>query len=278
MTAGELALIVALCGVFGLLIGSFLNVVIYRVPAGISIVSPPSACPKCGRHIRGFDNVPLLSWLLLRGRCRDCGEPISARYPAVELGTGLLFAFAAWESLSGSVVPTPPTVLSATPVVLAFLYLAAISIVLTLIDIDVKKLPNSIVLPSYLVAGVLFTLDSILTDNYGALLRAGIGGAAMFLFYFLLAVIRPGGMGFGDVKLAGVLGIYLGWLGWGNLVVGAFAAFLLGGLFSIVLLIVRRTGRKTRVPFGPWMLLGTWVGVVFGAIISAGYLAAVGLS
>jgi leader peptidase (prepilin peptidase)/N-methyltransferase len=278
MTPGELTIIVVLCGLFGVVIGSFLNVVVYRVPAGISIVSPPSACPKCGRHIRGFDNVPLVSWLVLRGRCRDCGEPISARYPAVELGTGLLFAVVAWQALSGLVVSGPATIAVATPAVVAFLYLAAISVVLTLIDLDVRRLPNTIVLPSYGVAVVLFLLESILTGDFGSLARAGIGMAALFLFYFLLAIIYPGGMGFGDVKLAGVLGIYLGWLGWGNLIVGAFAAFLLGGLFSIGLIIFGRAGRKSKVPFGPWMFLGAWVGILFGTNISAGYLAIIGLS
>jgi leader peptidase (prepilin peptidase)/N-methyltransferase len=278
MTPAELTVIVVVCGLFGVVIGSFLNVVVYRVPAGISIVSPPSACPKCGRHIRSFDNVPLISWLVLRGRCRDCGEPISARYPAVELGTGLLFAVVAWQSLSARVVTDPSTIAVATPVVIAFLYLAAISVVLTLIDIDVHKLPNAIVLPSYGVAAVLLLLESVLSNDYGDLLRAGIGMAALFLFYFLLAFVYPGGMGFGDVKLAGVLGIYLGWLGWGNLIVGAFAAFLLGGLFSIGLIIFRRAGRKSKVPFGPWMFLGAWIGILFGTNITAGYLAIFGLS
>jgi leader peptidase (prepilin peptidase)/N-methyltransferase len=252
--------------------------VVYRVPAGASIVSPASACPKCGRHIRGFDNVPLLSWLVLRGHCRDCGEPISARYPAVELGTGLFFAVVAWQALSGLVVTGPSTFVVATPAFVAFLYLAAISVVLALIDIDVRKLPNAIVLPSYVVAAVLFLIESIISDEYGALIRAGVGMAALFLFYFALAFAIPGGMGFGDVKLAGLLGIYLGWLGWGNLIVGAFAAFLFGGLFSIGLLIFRKAGRKSKIPFGPWMLLGAWIGILFGTNISAGYLALFGLS
>ncbi len=278
MTPVELTFAVVACGLFGVVIGSFLNVVVYRVPAGMSIVSPPSACPKCGRHIRGFDNVPLISWLLLRGRCRDCGEPISARYPAVELGTGLLFAVVAWQALSGLVVTEPSSIAIATPVVIAFLYLAAISVVLTLIDIDVHRLPNSIVLPSYGVAVVLLLLESILTGDFGSLARAGIGMAALFLFYLLLAVVYPGGMGFGDVKLAGVLGLYLGWMGWGNLIVGAFAAFLLGGLFSLGLVIFRKAGGRSKVPFGPWMFLGAWVGIIFGTNITAGYLAILGLS
>lgn len=268
----------AATGVIGLLIGSFLNVVVYRVPNGMSVVSPPSACPNCGRHIRGFDNVPVLSWLVLRGKCRDCREPISWRYPAVELGTAVLFLAAAWRFLPGMLANDGSKLLVSLPELVAYLFLAAISIALALIDIDVRRLPNTIVLPALVVAVVLIGLTAILTGDYGSLLRAGIGMAAMFLFYLLLAVIYPGGMGFGDVKLAAVLGLYLGWLGWGELIVGAFAAFLLGGLFAIGLMILRKAGRKSGIPFGPWMLGGAWISILFGHSISAGYLAILGLS
>jgi leader peptidase (prepilin peptidase)/N-methyltransferase len=271
----EFAVIAAITvGVLGLAIGSFLNVVVYRVPAGMSVVSPSSACPKCGRPIRGFDNVPVLSWLVLRGRCRDCSDSISARYPAVELGTGLFFVVVVWRFLAGASTPLPVAI----PGVLAFIYLAAVSVVLALIDLDVRRLPNTIVLPSYVVGAVLLTLQAILSGDYSGLIRAGIGMAALFGFYLLLALAYPRGMGFGDVKLAGLLGLYLGWLGWGDLVVGAFAAFLLGGLFSVGLMIFRKAGRKTAIPFGPWMLLGAWIAILFGNNITTGYLALFGLS
>jgi leader peptidase (prepilin peptidase)/N-methyltransferase len=157
-------------------------------------------------------------------------------------------------------------------VVVAFLYLAAISIVLTLIDLDTKRLPNSIVLPSYLVGGLLLTVASWLTGDWQALLRAGIGMVALYTFYFLLRLVRPGGMGGGDVKLAGVLGLYLGWVGWGALAVGAFAAFLIGGIWGIGLIIAGRAGRKTAIPFGPWMILGAWVGVFAGNAVGRWYV------
>jgi leader peptidase (prepilin peptidase)/N-methyltransferase len=270
----EFAVIAAITvGVLGLAIGSFLNVVAYRVPAGMSVVSPPSACPKCGRPIRGFDNVPVLSWLVLRGRCRDCSDSISARYPAVELGTGLFFVVVVWRFLAGTSMAVPVAI----PGVLAFIYLAAVSVVLALIDLDVRRLPNTIVLPSYAVGAVLLSLQAILSGDYSGLIRAGIGMAALFAFYLLLALVYPRGMGFGDVKLAGLLGLYLGWLGWGDLVVGAFAAFLLGGLFSVGLMIFRKAGRKTAIPFGPWMLLGAWIAILFGNNITTGYLALFGL-
>ena len=128
-------------------------------------------------------------------------------------------------------------------------------------------------LPSYFVGGLLLALSSILSGDFPALVRAVIGGAALFVAYAGMAFAYPGGMGFGDVKLAGVLGIYLAWLGWSELIVGAFAAFVLGGLYSIGLLILRRAGAKTGIPFGPWMLGGAWVAILVGPQIAAGYIA-----
>lgn len=242
----------------GLLVGSFLNVVVWRVPRGESVVHPPSACPSCGHVVRPRDNVPVLSWLLLRGRCRDCRAPISARYPAVEAGTAVLFALVA-----GHVQPW------AVP---AFAYLAAIGVALALIDLDTHRLPNAIVLPSYVVLPVLLALASWGSGDWPALLRAVIGGVALWTGYFALCLAYPSGMGFGDVKLAGLLGGALAWLGWGEFAVGAFAAFVLGGVFSVVLLLLGRARRGTGIPFGPWMLLGAAVGVAVGEQLWAAYL------
>lgn len=249
-------------GIVGLAIGSFLNVVVWRVPRGESVVSPPSACPRCGHAIRRRDNVPVLSWLVLRGRCRDCGEPISVRYPLVELATGVLFALTAWWAGPVWVLP-------------ALLYLAAISVALALIDLDTSRLPDAIVLPSYPVALVLLALGSANPGgeaDWWALVRAVIGGVAMFTAYLVTVLVKPGGMGLGDIKLAGVLGLYLGWFGWGALAVGWFAAFVFGGVFSIGLMAMRRAGRTSRIPFGPWMLLGAAFGIVVGPALSSWYL------
>jgi leader peptidase (prepilin peptidase)/N-methyltransferase len=220
----------------------------------------------------------VLSWLVLRGKCRDCREPISWRYPAVELGTAILFLAVAWRFLPAALQNGASSLAIASPSLIAFAILAAISIALALIDIDVHRIPNSIVLTALIAAAVLIGVEGILTADYAGLLRAGIGMVGMFAFYFLLAIVYPGGMGFGDVKLAAVLGIYLGWLGWGELLVGAFAAFLLGGLFAIGLIMFRKAGRKTGIPFGPWMLGGAWISILFGNTISGGYLALFGLS
>jgi len=273
---------VVLVGILGSLIGSFLNVVVYRVPAGKSVVHPPSACPNCGAGIRPWDNIPVLSWLILRGKCRDCGNPISVRYPLVELATALVFAGIAWW-LSPTLgeafaVASAPLIVAGILELAAFLYFVAIGVALLLIDLDTRKLPDVIVLPSYIVGIVLLTAVSLLRWDFGALIIAGIGLAALWVFYFALAVIRPGGMGFGDVKLSGVIGLYLGWVGVGSLIVGAFSAFLLGGVFSIVLVISRGAGRKTAIPFGPWMIAGAGVGVFFGETIANAYLASIGFN
>ena len=276
------SVVVGIIGVFGLLIGSFLNVVVYRVPAKRSIVSPPSACPHCGAPIRWADNIPVVSWIVLRGKCRDCGAPISVRYPLVELGTGVFFAgVARWFLLT----PLPrerwstiPTTVAPVLALIAYLYLAAVSIALALIDLDTRTLPNRIVLPSYLVGAALLGASGFLAGDLTALATAATGAAALFLFYFLLALVYPRGMGMGDVKLAGLLGLFLGFLGWQAIVVGAFAAFVLGGIFSIVLVAMRLSSGKTAVPFGPWMLLGAWLGILFGSDIMGTYLGLFGIS
>jgi leader peptidase (prepilin peptidase) / N-methyltransferase len=266
-------------GVLGVLVGSFLNVVIYRVPIGKSIVSPPSACPGCDTPIKGYDNIPVISWMLLRGKCRTCKTGISARYPLVELGTGILFAATGWFFAGGvGEATTTQQTIAASLTLIAFLYLAAVSVALTAIDLDTHLLPNAIVYPTYVVGVVLLATSALLVGDTAALIGAGIGAASLFVAYLIMALAYPGGMGLGDVKLAGALGLFLGFLSWGALIVGAFAAFLLGGLFSIVLLITRRAGRKSGIPFGPWMLAGAWLGVFIGDGAWNGYLTLVGIA
>lgn len=251
-------------GFFGLLIGSFLNVVIWRVPRGESLISPGSACPSCGTPIRPRDNVPIISWALLRGKCRSCKGRIAIRYPLVEaataaafVGVTLLFRDDPW----------------AWP---AWGYFAAICIALTLIDIDVMRLPSAIILPSYVVGAALLSLaialgDSGLADGG----RAALGMAGLWGLYALLATVKKGGMGWGDVRLAGVLGGYLGWVGVGALVVGGFSAFLLGGVWAIGVMAFGGGTRKSRIPFGPWMMLGAVAGAVWGESIWQAYLSLV---
>jgi leader peptidase (prepilin peptidase)/N-methyltransferase len=275
------ALVAVLAGVLGLAIGSFLNVVIHRVPAGTSLLRPASACPACGHAIRWYDNIPVISWIVLRGRCRDCGEPISVRYPLVEAGTAVAFVLVALCLAPGGwlapVASGTAGVLAQFLVLLAYLWLAAASIALTAIDIDVKRLPDAIVLPSIVVLVVTLAGAAALTGDLWGILRALIGGAVMFVFYLLLAVVSRGGMGFGDVKLSAALGLATAWIGWDALVVGALAAFVLGGLFGIVVLLLRRAGRRSAVPFGPWMIAGAWLGIVAGPTAWSWYAAVLGL-
>ncbi|MFC5502767.1 prepilin peptidase [Lysinimonas soli] len=272
------SLLIAFVGITGLAIGSFLNVVVYRVPAGMSVVRPRSACPNCGHEITARDNVPVLSWLLLGGKCRSCAERISKRYPLVELAGAAAFVLVAiWAAPTLSTATDVTTAIAAVLRLVAFLYLAAISVALAIIDIETHRLPNVIVLPGYGVGIVLLGVAALLQGDIAGLIRMAAGAAILFAFYLLLAIISPRGMGMGDVKLAGVLGLFLGSLGWGQLAVGAGAAFVLGGLFGVVLMVMKRAGRKSGIPFGPWMLLGAWIGVFAGQAIAGGYLALVGL-
>jgi leader peptidase (prepilin peptidase) / N-methyltransferase len=252
------AVLAAFCGVIGLLVGSFLNVVIWRVPRGESVVRPPSHCPGCDAPIAPRDNVPVVSWLLLRGRCRHCGEPISARYPLVELATGVLFAVLALK--------VGPHV-----ALVAFLYLAAVGVALTMIDLDHHRLPDPLTLPSYAVGTALLAVAAGFDGHWWPFERALIGLALLFAFYALTWLVYPAGMGLGDVKLAGVVGLYLGWLGWGELVVGAFAAFLVGSVVAVGLVLFAGGGRKTRVPFGPFMLVGALIGIFAGHPVADAY-------
>ena len=263
-----------LAAAFGLIIGSFLNVVAYRIPAGISLLRE-SRCPACDAPVRPWQNVPVVSWLMLRGRCGSCGDRISWRYPTVELVTGVLFAAIAcllpWQEIA-------PSLAAGIVVLVAFWWFAGSTIALALIDLDTRRLPNAIVLPGYPVGIGLLTLACLLGADWWALARAGVGMLSLFGVYALLWIIRPGAMGAGDVKLAGRVGLHLGWLGWGPLAVGGLAAFVLGGVFGIGLLAAGRAGRRTAIAFGPWMIVGAWTGVLAGAAIAGSYARIVGLA
>jgi leader peptidase (prepilin peptidase)/N-methyltransferase len=252
----------------GLIVGSFLNVVIYRVPLGLSVIRPGSACPTCHAPITARDNIPLLSWLLLRRRCRHCHEPISARYPAVELLTSVV-----WVSLGWWCVQSPGR-LSLLPVLLI---LGAAAVALALIDIEHHRLPDAIVLPLYPITLVGLLVAGILSGDWnwsGAL----IGAACWLLPIGGLWFFTGGrGMGMGDVKLAPVLGGTLGWIAVGSALVGLLAAFVLGGLVGAALLIGRRAGRGTQIPFGPYLLMGAAVGLLLGEQLWTAYLGSMGI-
>ncbi len=247
--------LLVLAAVLGLVVGSFLNVVIYRVPAGESLLTP-SHCPHCGKPIKWYQNIPVVSWLALRGRSRCCATPISVQYPLVEAFTAL-----AWVSVTWIMVARFPISSARLVEGLTYLYLVSISIALAVIDARWRRLPDTIVVPSYVVIALGLTISSMLSGDFGSLGRAGLGMLVLGGFYLILMLLKPGGMGAGDVKLAGVLGLALGWLSWPQLFIGAFAGFLGGGIWGIALILSRRGTAKSAIPFGPFMLLGAWVAI-----------------
>ncbi len=234
---------IAVAGLLGGTIGSFLNVVAYRVPRGESVVKPRSRCPGCGTQLRSRDNVPVLSWLLLRGRCRDCAAPISGRYPLIEGLTAL--AFAAVVLVRG-----------VDAELLLYLPFTAMLVAVAAIDLEHRIVPNRVLLPSAVWA--VGAWAAVALDFLPEALAAGTGA---FAFLLLAALAYPAGMGMGDVKLAGVMGLYLGLA----VVPALLVAFLAGSVVGVA--IVVREGadaRKKGVPFAPFLALGGFVGLLAG--------------
>jgi len=247
------ALVVGL-GLFGLVFGSFLNVVIYRVPRGESIVAPRSRCPGCGTTLRALDNIPVLSYAVLRGRCRTCRAPISVQYPLVELATAGLFAGTA--ARFGSTWPLP-----------AYVVLAAGLTVLAVIDLEQRKLPKAIVYLVTVAVGALLVLASGEIGDWHRLLVAACSGAVWFGLFFAIHAMNPRWRGFGDVRLAFLLGLSLGWLGVGYVFLGFFLASFIGAAVGIGLIAANRASLTSRVPFGPFLALGTMIAVFAGSPI-----------
>jgi leader peptidase (prepilin peptidase)/N-methyltransferase len=245
------ALVAAISGVYGLIIGSFLNVVIWRVPRKESIVKPPSHCPACDAKIANRDNVPVISWLLLRGRCRSCRTAISARYPFVEILTAVLFAAVGARFAHSWALP-------------AYLVLTGALIALSAIDLEHYILPNRVLYPADAAMIVLLAAASAGEHDWGAFVRAAIAGAIAFAVFFVIHIVSPKGMGFGDVRLSFLLGLGLGWLGWGEVAGGLFAGFLYGAVVGVALIAVRVRGRKQQIPFGPFLAAGATTFVLFG--------------
>ena len=246
------ALVAAISGVYGLVIGSFLNVVIWRIPRQESIVAPPSHCPGCDVKIANRDNIPVVSWLLLRGRCRNCGTRISARYPVIEIGTALLFVVVGARFAHSWALP-------------AYLVLTAALVALSIIDLEHYILPSRIIYPVDGALLVLLAGASALEHDWGAYGRAVAAGAVAFAIFYVIHFVSPRGMGFGDVRLSFLLGLALGWLGWGEVAGGLLAGFLYGAVIGVALIAIKIRGRKQQIPFGPFLALGTMTFVVFGA-------------
>lgn len=245
------AAVVIVAALGGLLVGSFLNVVAYRLPRGESLVRPASRCPGCGHPVRPYDNIPVLSWLLLRGRCRDCDTTIAARYPLVEAATGLLYAavVAARDDAAG--------------IALGLILVTAL-VPIVIIDLERRLIPNLITGPTAvaaLVAGLALDVHGVPEQ-----LIAGAAGGGFFL---IAALAYPGGMGMGDVKLAGVMGLCLGRAVGPAILIGLVAGVLVGGV--IIARVGARAGRKVAIPFGPYLAVGAIAGIFAGAPIIDAY-------
>lgn len=244
-------------GVAGLVAGSFGTVLAARVPEREPVLRQRPRCRRCARDLQARDLVPLVSWLRLRGRCRHCDRRIGVRYPAVEVVTAALFAAMGLR-------------FGFTPVLPAYLYLAAVSVALAVIDIDRQRLPNVLTLPSYPIGiALLGAAVPAAGDGPVRLVYALAGMAGLWTLYAVLFLIHPRGMGWGDVKLAGVCGLYLGWLGFGTWSAGVLLGFLLGAAYGLVLVAAGRATRKTPIPFGPFMIAGTIVAVLAGGPLAA---------
>jgi leader peptidase (prepilin peptidase)/N-methyltransferase len=236
--------------VFGLVIGSFLNDVIYRLPRRESLSHPSSHCPNCNTAINWYDNIPVVSWLVLRGKCRSCAQSIAVRYPVVESVTGVGFALAAWRFGL------------AWPALVACAFIAAL-VAIAFIDYDEMIIPDRIVLPGAIIG--LAASVALDPGRWWVYLVSSVGCAAFFL---ILVLLWPGGgMGLGDAKMGLFMGAVLG----PRIVVAVFAAFLFGSIVGVYLIVVKKAGRKTKVPFGPFLAIGAVLALFLGQVLIDAY-------
>ncbi len=275
---GNPALAIALAGILGLLVGSFLNVVIHRLPRmmerdwqlqcaelrgetapekeRLSLAAPASRCPHCGHAIRAWENIPVLSFLLLKGRCSGCQAPISLRYPLVEAFTGLLSAFTVWHF--------GPTLAAAAALLLLWAMVA-----LTGIDFDTQLLPDSITLPLVWL-GLLFNISGTFTDLSSAVIGAMVGYLSLWSVYWLFKLATgKEGMGYGDFKLLAAIGA---WLGWQMLPLTILLSSLVGAVVGVALIVLARRGRNVPIPFGPYLAAAGLLALYWGQELTQSYL------
>ncbi len=272
------ALATTLAGLLGLLVGSFLNVVIHRLPRmmerdwqlqcaelrgeaapekeRLSLAAPASRCPHCGHAIRAWENIPVLSFLFLKGRCSGCQTPISLRYPLVEAFTGLLSAFTVWHF--------GPTLAAAAALLLLWAMVA-----LTGIDFDTQLLPDSITLPLVWL-GLLFNISGTFTDLSSAVIGAMVGYLSLWSVYWLFKLATgKEGMGYGDFKLLAAIGA---WLGWQMLPLTILLSSLVGAVVGVALIVLARRGRNVPIPFGPYLAAAGLLALYWGQELTQSYL------
>lgn len=248
MTAAYIVLAV----VGGLAFGSFANVVAFRVPNGYSIVAPRSACPNCEEPIAWYDNIPLVSYVLLGAKCRHCQQRISVRYPLIELANAVV-----WALIVGR--------LGVHPELPAYLAFGTALVTLSAIDFEHHRLPNKVLGPSFIIGVVLLVGATLVHQRWTHLEHAAIGAVAYGLPMLILGIAAPSAMGGGDIKFAPYLGFHLGWFALSLVLGGALLGLLAGGLGAALLLVIGRKGMKDAIPFGPFMALGALLMLLLGA-------------
>lgn len=243
----------------GLTVGSFLNVCIYRIPRDMSVILPSSMCPSCNTPIKFYDNIPVVSFFLLGRKCRQCGSKISVRYPLVEALNALMYILVIWRYGLGW----------HTPVLFAF---CSAVIVITFIDLEFQIIPDRITLPGAvigLIAGSLILPDPFGRETVLGFKETAIGLLTGGALFYIIAVLSRGGMGGGDIKMMAMIGAFLGWKA---ILLTTFAGSLLGSVVGIFLMVFRGKGRKTKIPFGPFLAAGAIISLLFGQEIAALYL------
>ncbi len=247
----DTTLVLIACIVMGLLIGSFLTVVVDRVPRGGSVVQPPSACGTCENRLTTLDLVPIVSWLVLRGKCRHCGTAIGPEPLIIETATAAIFVLFWWK-------------FGVDPVLPAFCVLGAALVALVWIDLHEFRLPREITYTAFALSSVLIVIAALVDDEPKRIWMAALGAGIALAIMGLIYAVSRGGMGDGDVRLAPLLGLHLGYLNPGIVPVGLFFGFLIGAVVGVIAMTVGKAGRKTALPFGPFLAIGTVVAVFAG--------------
>lgn len=247
----DTTLVLIACIVMGLLVGSFLTVVVDRVPRGGSVVQPPSACGACGNRLTVLDLVPIGSWLALRGKCRHCGTPIGKEPLIIEIATATIFVLFGLE-------------FGADPVLPAFCILGAALVALVWIDLHEYRLPREITYTAFALSSIVIVVAALWNDEPERIWQAALGAGIALALMGLIYTVSRGGMGDGDVRLAPLLGLHLGYLNPGVVLVGLFWGFLIGAVVGLIAMGVGKAGRKTALPFGPFLAVGTVAAVFAG--------------
>jgi leader peptidase (prepilin peptidase)/N-methyltransferase len=246
-------LLFVVCAVFGLVIGSFLTVVVARVPEGRSVVAPPSHCDSCGTRLGPLDLVPVVSWVVLRGRCRHCGTRIGPEPVVLEIATATLFVLMA--------VRFDDDLPAAIP---AYCILSATLVAQTWIDLRTQRLPREITYTGIALGGVALVVAALVEGEPERIWMATLGALIALVTMWVIYAVSRGGMGDGDVRLAPLLGMFLGWINPGIVLPGLFFGFIAGAVVGVAMMAVDRAGRRTAVPFGPFLALGTIVAIFVG--------------